>query len=88
MIDRHAPDQLVSAIRDRIQDPTRATEGAEFVRPKLYPPTSNNVLDATEQALGFSLPAFLRRLYTEVGNGGYGLGMAFSVLLVGRQMMD
>lgn len=69
-----ALDQLILAIRERSQDPVRATESAEFVRPKVYGPVSDNDLAASENALGFSLPSFMRRLYGEVGNGGYGPG--------------
>jgi hypothetical protein len=34
------------------------------------PPTTEEQLDATEQALGFALSPMLRALYLEVGNGG------------------
>src|SRR6476660_8954818 len=68
------PNQLIAAIRDRIQNPTRATEGADLIPPKIYPPTTDTQLDAAEQTLHLTLPPFLRRLYTEIGNGGFGPG--------------
>ncbi len=33
------------------------------------PPASEDVLKATEEELGFALPAFLRRVYLEIANG-------------------
>ena len=35
-------------------------------------PAADEQIRATEQALGFSLPPFLRTLYTNVANGGFG----------------
>lgn len=40
----------------------------------LYPPATNEQLQATEEALGFPLPALLRALYVQVANGGFGPG--------------
>src|SRR5262245_5632447 len=37
-------------------------------------PASEAALDAAEARLGTPLPAFLRRLYAEVANGGFGPG--------------
>jgi len=39
-----------------------------------FPPATEDQLRATEERLGFSLPADLRRLYGEVANGGIYLG--------------
>jgi len=39
-----------------------------------YPPATEAQLRATEERLGFPLPADLRRLYSEVANGGFNLG--------------
>jgi hypothetical protein len=64
-------DQIIMAIARRIDDPQRVIdEGA--ARP--HPPTTAAKLDAAEKALGFAVPPILRRLYTEVGNGGFGPG--------------
>jgi hypothetical protein len=38
------------------------------------PPASQSQVDETEQMLGFALPPLLKKLYTEVGNGGFGWG--------------
>jgi hypothetical protein len=37
-------------------------------------PASSDAVDEAEHALGFPLPRLLRRLYLEVGNGGFGPG--------------
>ena len=67
-------DDLIQRIKSRVADPMRATDSASWVRPipMIAPPASVADADAAEAALGFSLPLLLRRLYTEVGNGGWG----------------
>jgi hypothetical protein len=40
----------------------------------LPPPAAPADVDTAERALGFALPAVLRRVYTEVANGGFGPG--------------
>ncbi|HEX6478758.1 MAG TPA: SMI1/KNR4 family protein [Ktedonobacteraceae bacterium] len=40
----------------------------------LYPPATDEQLQATEEALGFPLPPLLRALYAQVANGGFGPG--------------
>jgi hypothetical protein len=42
-----------------------------------FPPATEAQVAATERALGFALPLLLRRLYMEVGNGGFGPCRAF-----------
>ncbi len=50
-----------------------------------YPPATGEQFQATEQVLGFPLPPFLRLLYREVGNGGFGPpGIDFLGVLGGR----
>ena len=48
-------------------------------RPEIvcYPPATEEQLRATEEGLGFPLPADLRRLYAEVSNGGLDLGPSY-----------
>lgn len=40
-----------------------------------YPPAPPEVVTRAEQQLGFALPPLLKRLYTEVANGGFGPGL-------------
>jgi hypothetical protein len=42
--------------------------------PPLTPPASVGAIEAAEYLIGHRLPTLLRRLYTEVGNGGFGPG--------------
>jgi hypothetical protein len=43
----------------------------------LPPPASQEDIAATESALGFSLPADLKQLYTGIANGGFGPSVGF-----------
>ena len=67
-------DRLIGRIKKRVADPLRAVDAAEWVRPipAMAPPATEADVDAAEAALGFPVPLLLRRLYTEVGNGGWG----------------
>jgi hypothetical protein len=63
---------LISAIRERIADPKLRIDMTTIAPPPLYGAASPKALNAAEAQLGFPLPPFLRRLYAEVGNGGFG----------------
>lgn len=67
-------DELIARIQARVADPLRAREAAAWVRPifPVPPPATLADVAAAEAVLGFPLPPLLRRLYTEVGNGGWG----------------
>lgn len=41
------------------------------------PPLSDAVIRDSERQLGFSIPAAVRRIYSEVGDGGFGPGYGF-----------
>jgi SMI1 / KNR4 family (SUKH-1) len=66
-----AVDHIIAAIRQRLADPERVID-AGAADPN--PPTTTAKVDAAEEALGFPIPAILRRLYTEVANGHFGPG--------------
>jgi hypothetical protein len=40
--------------------------------PRRFPPATEASIEEAEAGLGFSLPPLLRRIYLEVGNGGFG----------------
>ncbi|MGP3921266.1 SMI1/KNR4 family protein [Nonomuraea sp. 10N515B] len=40
--------------------------------PNVLPAASSEAVAETEEAIGYPLPPLLRRLYLEVGNGGFG----------------
>jgi hypothetical protein len=67
-------DELIARIQARVADPVRAFDTAAWIRPIFpVPPHATHVdVDAAGAALGFPIPPLLRRLYTEVGNGGWG----------------
>jgi hypothetical protein len=64
-------DQIVAAFRHRIADSEQVID-AGAADP--HPPTTAAQVDTAEEALGFAIPPILRRLYTEVANGGFGPG--------------
>jgi hypothetical protein len=67
-------DALIARIKERIADPLRAVDAATWVcpMPTIAPPATAAEVEAAEAALGFAIPPLLQRLYTEVGNGGFG----------------
>jgi hypothetical protein len=69
-------DSLITRIKERAADPLRAVDAATWVcpMPTVAPPATHAEVDAAEAALGFAIPPLLRRLYAEVGNGGFGPG--------------
>jgi hypothetical protein len=62
-------------IRTRAEDPRTRTDRADLAPPRLVPPASPEQIEATEASLDFPLPEFLRRVYTEIANGGFGPGL-------------
>ena len=65
-------DILIKRLRERLGDPERVTDGTDVIKPRIYQPVTSEVLDSAERRLGFKLPQLLRRIYTEVANGGFG----------------
>lgn len=65
-------DSLISRIHARILDGRPCDFPDEWL--PVQPPIGFEVLTDAEGQLGFALPDLLRRLYTEVGNGGFGPG--------------
>lgn len=63
-------DSLLNRIRDRISEGRGCDHPDEWL--PAQPPISLAEVAAVEARLGFQLPPLLRRLYTEVGNGGFG----------------
>lgn len=51
----------------------------------LHPPASVGELAETEKRLGMRLPPLVRRVYAEVGNGGFGPGYGLWGLITGHQ---
>jgi hypothetical protein len=81
-------DTLIRQLKDRIKDPDRFKDGAIQTRlaeqilgegahgytNKMPLPASLEQVEQAERELGFHLPLLLRRIYTEIANGGFGPG--------------
>jgi hypothetical protein len=65
-------DDTISLIRRRLQ--LKITDRDDVSRPKLLRPATIMGLAADEASLGFQLPPLLKRIYVEIGNGGFGPG--------------
>jgi hypothetical protein len=65
---------LIQRLRTHVQSGQRINDmgfGAPF---DSYPPATSDAVTSAEAQLGFALPLLLRRIYTEVANGGLGPG--------------
>ena len=62
---------LIQRLQQRNADRQRATTGG-IHPPQAIPTVTAKALEASERAMGFKLPEFLRALYLNVGNGGFG----------------
>ena len=65
-------DDIIFLIRKRLK--RKITDQDGISRPKLLKPARSSELSADEESLGFRLPPLLKRIYTEIGNGGFGPG--------------
>jgi hypothetical protein len=61
-------------IRERAEDPRTRTDRATLIEARAFLPATREQIEAAEVSLDFSLPAFLCRVYTAIGNGGFGPG--------------
>ena len=75
-------DDLVERLQERLRSGQRAIED-EFGRAVPLPPASGADVVASESRLGFTLTPLLRRIYAEVGNGGFGPGYGLLGILNG-----
>jgi hypothetical protein len=71
--------ELIDCIKARAQDPNRAT---------VYPPVTVAQISDAEKQLGFHLPALVREIYLQVGNGGFGPGYGITGLAGGYEIYD
>jgi hypothetical protein len=61
-------------IRARAEDPRTRTDRAAVLEARVSSRATREQIEAAEVSLDFALPAFLRRIYTMIGNGGFGPG--------------
>lgn len=64
-------DELIQRLLQRNADRKGATDCGIHAR-KPIRPVATKALQVAERAIGFELPKLLRRIYLEVGNGGFG----------------
>src|SRR5688572_25475785 len=81
-------DELLAAIRTRIVDPNLRIDMKTVRIPPIYGTASAEALTKAEVELAFRLPALLRRLYSEVENGGFGPGAGLVGVEGGHPDMD
>jgi hypothetical protein len=72
--------ELIARIQQRAHDPTQAIDMAHVRADVANLPVTQEELVAAETALGFRLPEFLRLLYLQVGDGGFGPGYGLNAL--------
>jgi hypothetical protein len=65
---------LIEAIRSRADNLATRNDMTAHAETHVYPRLSEEVVRSAELRLGFALPAVLRSIYLEVGNGGFGPG--------------
>jgi hypothetical protein len=65
---------IIVRIKERVADPLHAVDAATWVHPMptVAPPATPAEVSAAEVVLTLAIPELLHRLYTEVGNGGFG----------------
>jgi hypothetical protein len=67
-------DSLIDRILKQISIDRNNPDEPDYRREPLPAVASAVALLATEHSIGFSLPPLLRRIYTEIANGGFGPG--------------
>jgi hypothetical protein len=67
-------EQVIRAIRDRAANPATRTDYAAIRRRDVPPPPTQEAIQAGQRAMGFALYPLHRRLFEQVGNGGFGPG--------------
>ena len=68
---------LIDSVKRRAQDPRTRTDRADAHPPELGGTLPEGVIAAMERELSLEFPETLRRLYAEVGDGGFGPGYGF-----------
>lgn len=77
-------DALIARLHERVHSPQGSTDSDADYPPQMRTPSASPLspkeMTKAEAALGFALPALLYRLYSEVGNGGWGPGYGMEPL--------
>jgi len=67
-------DELLAHLQEKISDAATRTDITSEPSPSARPPATPGVIAATEASLGSPLHPFLKRVYAEVADGGFGPG--------------
>jgi hypothetical protein len=62
-------------IRQRAENSATRTDWRPAKDANPSPPATSEQIEAAEESLDFALPAFLKRCYATIGNGGFGPGV-------------
>ncbi len=81
-------DQLLEQLKQAMKTGAYPTREYSWRAPVVASPASHAEIAEAEARLGFALSPFLRRLYCEVGNGGFGPGYGLFPLDTGNSDMD
>lgn len=65
---------LLERLKETVRTGRHATGEPTWHRQRNWTPVTDEEVVQAETQLGFVLPSFLRRIYLEVGNGGFGPG--------------
>lgn len=66
-------DETIEALQERVVKAEPWNHPYWVNVPSAYPVASSEAVNRAEEALSFGLPPLLRRIFTEVGNGGSGI---------------
>ncbi len=81
-------DTLIERLKQQINTGRAPSEDYNFVRQHANPPVTMADLIEAEAKLEFSLPPLLKRIYAEIGNGGFGPGYGLFKLTLDRSVDD
>lgn len=79
---------LIERLKQQIATGKSPSEEYDWVRQHANPPVTMADLIEAEARLGFPLPPLLKRIYCEVGNGGFGPGYGLYKLALDRAVDD
>jgi hypothetical protein len=79
---------LIERLKQQIATGKSPSEEYDWVRQSANPPVTMADLIEAEARLGFPLPPLLKRIYCEVGNGGFGPGYGLYKLALEHSVDD
>jgi hypothetical protein len=77
-------DTLIERLKQQISTGRSPSKEFDFIKQHANPPVTMTPIMEAEAKLGFPLPPLLKRIYCEVGNGGFGPGFGLFKLALDR----